>query len=273
MKSICVIGCGWLGTPLASFFVKSGYKVLGTTTSESKVSELTEKGIGASVFRLGSDEASLPRADVYIINIPPSQIDDYPDKLRKLMNSFPSDVDQILFCSTTSVYADEEKTVTEQDVHPGQSLDSSETDEARHGTPRSVLLEAEGIMAAHPKTTILRLAGLIGGKRHPIKFLSGKKGLKKPQAPVNIIHRNELIATIATLVDLQTVGEVFNVCASKHPTRMEYYTTIARKSGLPLPEFDESDLSSGKLIDSSKIQQHVGLSLTQIDLRISDSDN
>lgn len=273
MKSICVIGCGWLGTPLASFFVKSGYKVLGTTTSESKVSELTEKGIGALVYRLGNDDDSLPLANVYIINIPPSQIDNYPNKLRRLLNAIPSDVDQILFCSTTSVYADEDKTVTEQDVHPGHILDADEANEARHGTPRSVLLEAEGIMAAHPKTTILRLAGLIGGQRHPVKFLSGRMDIKMPQAPVNIIHRNELIATIATLVDFQTVGEVFNVCASKHPTRMEYYTNIALNSGLPIPEFDKSDLRSGKLIDSSKIQKHIGLSLTQIDLRISDSDN
>lgn len=261
---IAIIGCGWLGTPLAEYFIGRGFTVKGTTTSHDKLEALQQAGIDASVYRLGSGMDAVPLAERYIINIPPSRIADYPAKLAMLLTSIPSQARQILFCSTTSVYGNAPGRVFESDVRPGETLPANETDEARHGTPRSVLLQAEGVMAADSRTTILRLAGLIGGGRNPARFLAGRSGLGQPEAPVNLVHLDDLIAVFAQLIDHEVTGGVYNVCAAEHPSRKEYYTNAARKAGLQPPEFDETDTSDGKLVDSSALENLTGLRLTRI---------
>ena len=45
--TVAVIGCGWLGTPLAVRLIERGYVVLGTTTRGDKVPALTALGIRA----------------------------------------------------------------------------------------------------------------------------------------------------------------------------------------------------------------------------------
>jgi nucleoside-diphosphate-sugar epimerase len=281
-KSITIIGCGWLGTPLARHFITQGWTVFGTTTSTDKIPALEEMGIRTSLYRLGeADEANaahvadaagdgnvagstLPETAVYVINIPPSRIENYAEKMVQLFARIPTTVRQVLFCSSTSVYTDNEGIVIETDVAPGEALPAGTADPTRHGTPRSVLLEAEGHAAGHPATTILRLAGLIGGDRNPARFLSGRQGVAQPEAPVNLTHLDDIIDVADALVRLGITGEVFNVCASAHPTRKAYYTDAAARAGLPPPGFDDADVRGGKLVDSTKIETYTGLSLTRI---------
>jgi nucleoside-diphosphate-sugar epimerase len=262
--TIAIIGCGWLGTPLAEFFVRKGYRVKGTTTTHSKRKDLINMGIGASVYRLGEKSDKLPLADVYIINIPPSRIENYATKLHNLHADLPSSTRQIIYCSTTSVYGNAEGTVTESDVAPGAVIHPDQQEEAPHGTPRSELLQAEAVFAADERSIILRLAGLIGGGRNPARFLAGRTGVSKPNAPVNITHLEELIAVIAQLINKQVPSPIYNVCASDHPTRKDYYTQAALAAGLTPPKFDETDFSKGKLVDASKIESVTGLKLTRI---------
>jgi len=262
--SIAIIGCGWLGTPLARHFIDRGFTVRGTTTSRDKLEALQQAGIDASVYRLGSETDAVPVAERYIINIPPSRIADYPAKLAMLLKSIPAQARQILFCSTTSVYGNAPGRVVESDVSPGEILPAGIDDEARHGTPRSVLLQAEGVMAADSRTTILRLAGLIGGGRNPARFLAGRTGLSQPDAPVNLVHLEDLISVFSALVDQHITGGVFNVCAAAHPSRKAYYTAAAGNAGLSLPEFDETDTRGGKEIDSSALETLIGLRLSRI---------
>ena len=42
---ISILGCGWLGFPLAKSLVEKGFSVKGSTTSENKLSILSTAGI------------------------------------------------------------------------------------------------------------------------------------------------------------------------------------------------------------------------------------
>ena len=76
-KQIGVIGCGWLGLPLAEELVKTGYVVSGTTTSKEKLSVLKEKGLQSYLISIfeeridGPIESFLESVSILIINIPP----------------------------------------------------------------------------------------------------------------------------------------------------------------------------------------------------------
>ena len=102
-------------------------------------------------------------------------------------------------------------------------------------------------------TTILRFGGLIGEGRHPIHFLAGRKDIENPEAPINLIHQADCIGIIEAIIKRDFFGETFNAVAPFHPSRKEYYSQKAIEFHLPLPEFDETKPSVGKLISGEKV--------------------
>jgi nucleoside-diphosphate-sugar epimerase len=147
-----------------------------------------------------------------------------------------------LFISSTSVYADDNSIVTED------TLPEPESESGKQ------VLEAENLLRENRnfKTTILRFGGLIGGDRHPVKFMAGKKGLANPYAPVNLIHRDDCIGIINAIIKKDAWNEIFNGVAPQHPTRKDYYTQKAVEMGLALPEFDDSAIPIGKTVKANK---------------------
>src|SRR5690606_31098427 len=74
---ISVMGCGWLGLPLADALVRSGHRVNGSTTSEPKLETLRQAGINP--FQVNLSDPQLDQqvledfleAEVLVLNIPP----------------------------------------------------------------------------------------------------------------------------------------------------------------------------------------------------------
>jgi nucleoside-diphosphate-sugar epimerase len=150
----------------------------------------------------------------------------------------------VLFVSSTSVFSDDNSKVTEA------SIPNPDTESGKQ------LLEAEQLLQSNKnfETTIIRFGGLIGNDRHPIKFLAGRKNIENPDAPINLIHQDDCIGIIEAIVCHTELVEVFNAVAPIHPTRKEYYSQKAMELNLPLPEFEENKISTGKLISSDKIE-------------------
>ena len=81
MKSVSILGCGWLGLPLAVFFVGNGYKVRGSTTDNQKLQDLKENSIEPYLINLnpnltGKDYDRFFSSEVLIVNFPPQRRDD-----------------------------------------------------------------------------------------------------------------------------------------------------------------------------------------------------
>ena len=76
-KHISIIGCGWLGFPLASELVKNGHIVKGSTTSPSKIEDLKHAGIIPFLISISEEGIAgdigncLKNSEILIINIPP----------------------------------------------------------------------------------------------------------------------------------------------------------------------------------------------------------
>ena len=71
-KKISILGCGWLGLPLAKSLLSKGYEVKGSTTSESKLEVLKNAGISPFQIQLeehqiiGTIEDFLKETDVLV---------------------------------------------------------------------------------------------------------------------------------------------------------------------------------------------------------------
>ncbi|MFN3967291.1 SDR family oxidoreductase [Flavobacterium sp.] len=259
MKNISILGCGWLGLPLAKSLIAKRFSVKGSTTSLEKVSVLQNAGIDAFQIALSEKEISgemdsfLSNSEILIIDIPPklrgNASENFVAKIKTLLPFIEkSGIQRIIFVSSTSVYTDENSIVTEE------SIPQPDTESGKQ------LLEAEQILQSNSnfKTTIVRFGGLIGEDRHPIRFLAGRQDIENPEAPINLIHQIDCIGIIESIIEQDFFGETFNAVTPFHPTRKDYYTQKAAALGLSLPEFNESKRSVGKTILSDKIATVLG---------------
>ncbi len=239
-NTIGILGCGWLGLPLAVSFVADGYDINGSTTSEEKLDELQSKRINPFLIRLSEDGIDgsiaqfLSGITVLVINVPPklrgSNPENYVQKIKLLHQAIlKSNVKRILFISSTSVYGKIKGEVTEATI-PKPVTDSGKQ-----------LLECEALFRNDHKlqTTIIRFGGLIGKDRHPVNFLSGKIGLSNGSAPINLIHQVDCIRIIKSVVEQGWWNELFNAVYPYHPTKREYYTAISLQKNIPAPNYNE----------------------------------
>lgn len=265
MKQISILGCGWLGLPLAKKLIEKGNSVKGSTTSENKLSILENAGINPFLVILSEVEGNIESESIYgnihdflaeseilIIDIPPKlravTSDSNKVFVQKIENLIPfiekSTIQKVLFISSTSVYGDDNELITEEtNLNP-------ETESGKQ------LVLAEAILQKNQnfETTILRFGGLIGEDRHPVKFLAGKENLENPDAPINLIHLKDCIAIIEEIINQEKWNEVFNAVAPFHPTREDYYIKKAKEQNLVLPKFSSEKSNIKKVISSEKIE-------------------
>lgn len=271
---ISILGCGWLGFPLAKKLIETGYEVKGSTTSENKLDVLQSNNIEPYLIALSEDKITgnlsefLNDSEILIIDIPPglrktSETSVEKTFVNKIKNLLPfienSNIEKVIFISSTSVYGDTNSisTVTEESVlHP-------DTESGKQ------LVEVENIFRSNRnfETTIIRFGGLIGEDRNAVKMLTGKTNIANPEAPINLIHQEDCIGIISEMLKHNKVwNETFNAVAPNHPTRKNYYTQKTIALNLPKPEFSENETSIGKIVSSEKLENVLGYKFKNLKL-------
>jgi nucleoside-diphosphate-sugar epimerase len=276
INQISILGCGWLGLPLAKALLKNDFSVKGSTTSNDKLSMLENLGIKPCLIALSEDKATgnlagfLENSKILIIDVPPklrgSEKENFVSKIKNVIPFIEkSTIEKVLFISSTSVYGENNSMVTEEtELNPDNESGKQ-------------LVQTEQLLQSNLnfKTTILRFGGLIGEDRHPIKFLAGRKNIENPNAPINLIHQDDCIGIILEILHTPEVSgqndklewnETYNAVAPFHPSRKEYYTQKAIEYNLPLPEFNSENLTFGKIISSSKIENVLGYTFAKPNL-------
>ena len=256
---ISILGCGWLGFPLAQSLLQKKYRIKGSTTTAHKLVDLEKSGILPFLLSLeeahviGNIEAFLKDSTVLLIDIPPKlRKENAPNFVSKIRNLLPfieqSTIQKVLFISSTSVYADDNSIVTEETIPKPETASGKQ------------LLEAEKCLQQNSnfQTTVVRFGGLIGPNRHPIHFLTGKTNLENPNSPVNLIHQNDCISIIELIIEQDYWGKTTNAVNPNQPTRKNYYAQTAKAFDLIVPQFNESQDSRGKTICSNKLIQELG---------------
>lgn len=239
LNKISILGAGWLGWPLARILLKNGYHINGSTTDQEKIKALSQDGIHPFLIRLTPDGPEAPQlsgfldTDLLIINIPPGRRDpdikdNFFNKIRLLTERMiGSGISRVLFVSSTGVFSDRQGIVNEH-TRPQPTSDSGQA-----------LLMVEDYLLQQKvfKTTLLRPGGLFGGDRKAGRFLSGKKDIPNGQAPVNMIHQQDIIGIILKIIAQDQFGKIFHAVAPQHPTRQAFYTSKAVREGFEKPSF------------------------------------
>lgn len=261
MKRVSIIGLGWLGLPLARFLAEKGYEVIGSKTTFEGVQEIRQQGINSRLLNITPElgpefdnVSALFRTDVLIITLPVSTGGDgkfgYAGRIQKIADLAQYfQVKQVVFLSSTSVYS----------AKGGHYSESAPTEpDSENG---KILLSVEKTLrqSAIPSVAILRLAGLVGPKRHPGYFLAGKKQCKGAEQPVNLVHQQDVVSAIHLLLQHPKARILYNLCAPEHPSKREFYPHMAVLLGLEPPEFVESVQNEQlRMIDGQHICDELG---------------
>jgi len=265
MHAVGLLGCGWLGVPLAHHLIESGYRVRGSRTTTQGVSMLEKEGI--SGFKVVLEENTsygvapfLEELDCLVIGISPGRNSRKQGALLQKVSQLlswtqSSKIQRLIFLSSTSVYGPKGKTFDEE------SVPEPETDTAK------TLFACENLIASqYIPSVVVRLGGLVGADRNPINSLHGKT-IGNPSGKINFVHQKDAVEGISSLIAAPKVKGVFNLVSPHHPERATYFRFQAQIHGLAVPKFTQEE-AINRIILGSKITQHTSFSYSVNNLLI-----
>lgn len=255
-KRLSILGCGWLGLPLAEAFVETGWQVNGSTTSSSKLALLLSKNIHPYQIKCADDmqvtsgcRDDFFNVDVLIITLPFKRSfknpRDYFHHIVLIMQAVQDyRVKRVLFTSSTSVYPNHNQTVTEDMTF------TPENDRAQ------TLWDIENMLLSQQycQSSIVRFAGLYGGDRVIGRFRAGQTLIPNGSAPVNLIHLEDAVGILREIVLQECWGHIFNGCSDFHPRREDLYTAAAIAGGVSKPTFNNQS-AVYKIVDNTKVKK------------------
>jgi nucleoside-diphosphate-sugar epimerase len=239
---VLILGCGYVGLPLAAELARRGHVVFGVRRSHAADHELRVAGVEPWVadVRDPASLARLPDPFDWVVNCVSASgggagdyrrvyLDGTRNLLEWLRTSPPR---RFVYTSSTGVY--------------GQN-DGSEVTEASATTPGTpageVLVETEQLLLREARdhgfpVVILRVAGIYGpGRGYWLKqFLAGEARTEGEGGRVlNMIHRDDVLGAILAAVEHGRPGEIYNAADDAPVTQEELFAWLASRLGQPLP--------------------------------------
>lgn len=247
MKTVVVIGAGWLGLPLAQSLKQHGYTVYATRTTQTAVQTLQDQNLASFVCQLAQPDdlsaALLERqCDILIGCFPPGfrqgSGEHYAEYWQHLVNQAQqANIRKVIMISSTSVYPNTAKAMQEHDASFTLALNDPTFDDKA----RTLLKAEQHVIDSGMDYTIIRCSGLIGPQRHPSRFVS-----KLPQvsrlAPANMLHLNDAIGVCEFALE-HLPYSIVNTTTPNTVSKAQFYQAAldAVGSNLALPNICDTN--------------------------------
>lgn len=263
--SVGIIGCGWLGKVLAINLLAKNISVLATSSKLDNVAQLNQQSIISQQLTLPAEATKLVQHDVFtkqsiVIAITPQfrlGRTDYADKITQLVNTAQQRglVERIILLSSTAIYDGLAGTVDEE-----SSLNmTTEKVQILYAAEQAVLNFSK---QEAKQGIVIRLAGLVGPERHPGKFILANKTLSNSAAPVNLIHQQDAVGLIESLLQtpfaqVNNSQAIFNGVSDTHISKQQYYQAAAKALRIDAPFFAQEQTNETRRIVSGEKVKHV----------------
>ena len=242
-----IVGCGYVGFPLAAELARRGHDVSGLRRSTETDVALQQAGVTPLHADLTQRETleTLPRDFDWVVNCVASAGGDaseyrrlYLDGMNNLvmwLASAPGQLNRLprlVYTSSTGAYGQND----------GSLVDETSPTEPATETAK-ILVETEQLLLAAARTKnlpamILRAAGIYGPDRGYLlkQFLRGEARIEDDGTrTLNMIHRDDLIGAIIAALERGRAGEIYNACDDEPVSQLEFYQWLAKELGRPLP--------------------------------------
>ena len=248
---ILVIGCGYIGLPLAQRWLAEGNEVTAWVHSPTSAEALREHPFSKVVVGSVGDEdlwKDLPSYD-YVLHCASSGrggAEAYREVFLQgatWLALYQPDARRWLV-SSTSVYG---QTQGEVVIEESAAEPSTETGQ--------VLRKAEEL-ALTCGIGIVRSSGIYGPGRGVLfeKLRRGEAVIEGDgQRWMNQIHRDDLVAAIAFLVARGQLGEIYNASDDTPVTTLDFFTWSSAFLGLPLPPYGPVNPNRKRGLSSKRV--------------------
>ena len=221
---ILVIGCGYVGLPLAQTLARMGHQVHGTRRSEFSAADVTPHAL--DVTDRSSFEA-IPQDFDVIYYTPSSSRGDasvhqavFVDGTTHLLNWLGDTATRLIFTSSTSVYPQTD----------GNWVDETANHDGATGTAIN-LLQAEALFQESPQlATILRVAGIYGPERGYLyrQFLKDEAVITQGGSRwINMIHRDDVVSALVTALNVPP--GIYNASDDEPLTQRAFFEWLAKE--------------------------------------------
>jgi nucleoside-diphosphate-sugar epimerase len=240
-ESVLVVGCGFVGLPLARNLASGGWATHAITASETSAAKLRNEPFAAYAVDI-SNKASFGRLAGHRFDVvihcassgrggASSYAAVFLDGVQNLMATL--NYGRLIFTSSTSVYAQTDgSTVDETSL----AVPTRETGQILRKT-EDLVLAANGVVA--------RLAGLYGpGRCAPLqKLLEGRATIEEDGARrMNMLHQVDAAGALGFLARKELSG-VYNVVDNEPTEEIDWYQYVCHRLNKPLPPFGPRDLN------------------------------
>lgn len=272
---VLIVGCGYVGVPLGTALVGLGHEVFGLRRSAEGAAELQAAGIQplAGDITKPDDLARLPGPFDWVVNTVSSNkggVDEYRDiYLRGTQNLIAwlagTPLKKYVYTSSTSVYAQTNGELVREDAPTEPSSPTSR-----------LLVETERLLldAARQQqfpSVILRVAGIYGpGRGHLfLQYLRNEARIAgKGDRLINMIHRDDVVASIIAALKSGRPGEVYNTVDDEPVAQIHFFRWLSETLGKWMPPFmtDEENATrkrglTQKKVSNRRLRMELGVQL------------
>ncbi len=243
--NVAIIGCGYVGTAVASHWLQDkGLVVTVTTTTPERVPVLEAMGLRVVVVQ-GNDSEGLQSVvqnqDTVLVSVGATNAQVYEEAYLNTAQTLVSvlkqitTVKQVIYTSSYALYGN----------RGGAWVD--ETSPIAPGTPNAeILAETEQVLlsASSPqmRVCLLRLGGIYGSDRELVKIFSRIAGATRPgngSEATNWIHLDDIVAAIE-FARLNRLEGIYNLVDDAQLTYRELLKQVCEQHGLTKISWDES---------------------------------
>ncbi len=277
MRSVTIVGCGYVGLRLARRWRALGCAVRGSATRAESLGQITAAGAEAVCKDL---DAPLTRADftaqlLYYL-VPPAPQGAHDARLERFLEHVVGPVQRFVYMSTTGVYGDRDGALVNEETPPAPQTERAVRRLAAENALRA-WADARGV-----SWCILRVPGIYGPGRLPLERLRRGEPAIRPQeaAPSNRIHVDDLTTVcLAAGSSARAHRRIYNVTDGSDDSLTSYLQRVARIGNLPPPPLISlseararlsdsawSFLGESRRIDNRRMREELGVALAYRDL-------
>ncbi len=239
---VLILGCGYVGRPLAESLTKQEHEVVAATRSTDIHEELKQAGIEPAVADVTKPETltALKGPFDWVINTVSSSkggADTYKEVylegtrniLSWLKESPPT---KYVWTSSTSVYAQTDGSLIKEHTETEPATETSK-----------ILVETENLLLKAAKddsfpAIILRVAGIYGPERGHLflQYLKDEAKMSgRPDRLLNMIHVDDVVGVIEAVLKGAKGGEIFNTVDEEPVSQTRFFRYLSETLGKPMP--------------------------------------
>jgi nucleoside-diphosphate-sugar epimerase len=231
-----IIGCGYVGQRLASYWHDRGAHVFAVTRRSERAEEFRRRGWTPLIFDITNPGTidPIPTFEVVVFAVGFDRASGlalravYVDGLANVLAKL-APPGRFIYVSSTSVYGQTR----------GEEVDELASTKPEEASGQVVLAAEQTLLRLHPQAVVLRFGGIYGPGRL-LRELAVRTGEAIPADPnrwLNLIQVDDGVGAILAAEERGLPGVVYNVVDDRPVERHLFFEKLAELIGAPRPRF------------------------------------